>query len=105
MDIQKIQSSAIEAINSIRNRGLEVDVIQFRDDVWDAIVEVNKRIGVQGGPNPEFAGCKAEKQELLTLFAFRIIAAGAYNVRIHENDIIEGTDDLYSVVTPIGGVI
>lgn len=72
MDIQKIQSAAIKVINSIRNRGLEVDVIQFRDDVWDAIVEDNKRIGFRKESNPEFAGCKAERQELSTLFAFRI---------------------------------
>ncbi|MED2910953.1 hypothetical protein [Bacillus velezensis] len=71
MDIKKIQWAAIKVINSIRNQGLEVDVIQFRDDVWDAIVENNKRIGFRNESNPEFAGCKAERQESLTL-AFRI---------------------------------
>ncbi|AUS15142.1 MULTISPECIES: hypothetical protein [Bacillus] len=100
MDIQKIQSAAIKVINSIRNRGFEVDVIQFRGDVWDAIVEDNKRIGFRNESNPKFAGCKAESQELLTLFAFRIIAAGAYKGGIHEIDIIDGTNDIYSLVTP-----
>ncbi|WP_406842626.1 hypothetical protein [Bacillus velezensis] len=100
MNIQNIQAAAVETINSVRKRGLEVDVIQFRDDVWDAIVEDNKRIGFRNESNPKFAGCKAESQELLTLFAFRIIAAGAYKGGIHEIDIIDGTNDIYSLVTP-----
>ncbi|MEH6862805.1 hypothetical protein [Bacillus velezensis] len=88
MDLQKIQWAAIKVINSIRNRGLEVDVIQFRDDVWDAIVENNKRIGFRNEPNPKFAGCKAERQESLTL-AFRITASWTHKDAIRELDVVD----------------
>ncbi|MDL2029020.1 hypothetical protein OOZ25_06840 [Bacillus subtilis] len=128
MDIQNVQSAAVKAINSIRNRGLEVEVIQFRGDIWEALTQDNENIGnyingyryeiedcfaepqKAGGRDTfqyEFAGCRAEKKELLRLCAFQIIVVGAYKGGkggIREIDIIEGTDDLYTVVTPKGEV-
>ncbi|KIN34391.1 MULTISPECIES: hypothetical protein [Bacillus] len=56
MDIRDIQKTVGDAINDIRNRGLYIEVIQFRGDVWDAVIKESESLGVHVPENQEFAG-------------------------------------------------
>ncbi|PRS01430.1 hypothetical protein [Bacillus halotolerans] len=63
MDIRDIQKTVGDAINDIRNRGLYIEVIQFRSDVWDAVIKETESLGVHVPKirNLPVAGLKGKK--------------------------------------------
>ncbi|MCX4077521.1 hypothetical protein OQZ55_15090 [Bacillus subtilis] len=104
MNIQNIQAAAIDAINSILNRGLEVEVIQFRGDVWDEIVEYHKKMGIRepSGHRWEFCGRRAEKKELMPYTTFRVVTESSNNCGMAFHEVLTNDNHtfVYSVFTP-----
>lgn len=98
MNTKDVIGAAIEAIRAVHEVNLAIEVIQFRSDVWDELVECDKERG-----RWEFCGLRAERKELLQN-AFRIVTFGTELGGVVNHEIITEAENTftYSVVTPIG---
>ncbi|MGY3839566.1 hypothetical protein ACWNPK_20895 [Bacillus atrophaeus] len=103
MDIRDNQKTVGDAINDIRNRGLYIEVIQFRGDVWDAVIKESESLGVHVPENPEFAGCRVERKEMKPYTTFRIVTKPSDTCGMAFHEVVTNNSDkfVYSVLSPI----
>lgn len=108
MNIKDVMEAAIEAIRAVHEVNLAIEVIQFRSDVWDELVEYHKGMGIPEPLEPlgnrrEFCGIRAERKELMQN-SFRIVTFGTELGGVVNHEIITEAENTftYSVVTPIG---
>ncbi|QFR56290.1 hypothetical protein PPK15_gp77 [Bacillus phage 000TH010] len=104
MNIRDIIGAAIEAIHEVHRADFAIEVIQFRSDVWDGILEYHKE---RGGGKPtddrfEFCGISTERKELMEN-AFRIVTFGTDLGGVINHEIVTESETTftYSIVTPI----